>query len=121
MTMREQVLELEQSRLKAMLDADADALAGMMAPGALYIHSSGGVDTREVFVEKVRSGELDYKSIENKVENTSQIGSTMLVTGILDISLNRAGVPAEIHIRYLSVWQMGDNPQMLSFQATLMK
>lgn len=117
---REQVLELEEQRLKAMLEADGDTLESMMADGSLYVHSSGGVDSKQEFVEKVRTGALDYKAIENEVEEVSEIAEVALITGVLDISLDRDGVPAEIHIRYLTVWRMGSNPQMLSFQATPM-
>ncbi len=117
---REQVLGLEEQRLEAMLEADGDTLKSLMADGSLYIHSAGGVDTREVFIDKVRTGALDYKSIENSVDDVCEIDDVSLIVGVLDIAVHRAGVPAEIHIRYLTVWQMGENPQMLSFQATSM-
>ena len=119
MTIAERVTELEENRLQAMLEADADTLDAMMADGALYIHSAGTFDTKAMFVEKVKTGALDYKEIKNDVEQISVIGTVALVTGLLNIALLREGTPAEISIRYLTVWQMdGDQPQMLSFQAT---
>ncbi len=116
--MKDQILELEQKRLDAMLDGDVETLDALMAEGSLYIHTSGGVDTKEIFVEKVRTSELDYKSIVNSVEQVSEVGDVCLITGVLDIALLRAGVPAEIHIRYLTTWKTGNSPQFLSFQAT---
>ena len=116
--MREKILEFEEARLDAMLKGDAGRLEKLMAEGSLYIHSAGGVDSKEVFVEKVRTADLDYKSIENSVEQVNEIEDLFLITGILDISVLRSGVPAEIHIRYLTVWRGGDAPQFISFQAT---
>ena len=118
MSSETEIRKLEEERLNAMLEGDAATLEELMADGSLYIHTSGEVDTKAIFVEKVRSKTLDYKTIDNQIEQVSIAGDIALICGILDISLLRAGTPASIHIRYLTTWSTGPKPQFISFQAT---
>lgn len=119
MDLEETAVELDRKRLDALLSADADVLEKLMAPGGLYVHTAGNVDTRDEFIEKVRSRALTYRKIANTIEIVTLSAGTVLITGILDIDVERAGVPASIHIRYCCNWvKSGESMQMVSWQAT---
>jgi hypothetical protein len=119
MDIKNLAVELDRQRLDALLKADCAALERLMAPGGLYIHTAGNIDTRDEFIEKVRNGALTYRRIENKVEAVTEAAGTVLLAGVIDIDVERSGVPASIHVRYCCNWvEAGGSMQMVSWQAT---
>ena len=119
MDRKELAVELDRQRLDALLGADCMALERLMAPGGLYIHTAGNIDTRDEFIEKVRNGALTYRKIANRIETITEAAGTVLLAGVVDIDVERSGVPASIHIRYCCNWvEAGGSMQMVSWQAT---
>ena len=53
----QEALDADRKRLDACLAGDAGTLEKLMAPGGLYIHTAGNIDTRDVFIEQVRRSE----------------------------------------------------------------
>lgn len=115
----QEALDADRKRLDACLAGDAATLEQLMAPGGLYIHTAGNIDTRDVFIEKVRSGALVYRRIDNRVETVTSALGALIIAGVLDMDVERAGVPANVHIRYSCVWiATPSGPQMVNWQAT---
>lgn len=109
----------DAQRIQACLGADTAQLERLMAPGGLYIHTAGNIDTRDEFIEKVRSGTLKYQSIDNKVVAADASQGSVVIAGVLNMHVIRSGVPAQIHIRYGCVWVVAEaGPQMVLWQAT---
>lgn len=110
----------EQLR-KAMVDADKTALESLTAEQLSYGHSSGQVDDKKTFVEKIVSGKSDFVSI-NLAEQTISISrKVVLVRHILHAKTNDGGKPGEVHLRILLVWQKkGGQWKLLARQAVKM-
>ena len=49
----EQVQALERKRLAAMMQADVDAVAACLDDDLIYIHSSGAVDTKQSYLQRI--------------------------------------------------------------------
>jgi uncharacterized protein (TIGR02246 family) len=57
---------LEQSWMQAVMARDYAALGRLYADDLIYAHSSGVVDTKAQYLEKLRSGRQSYKAMEAK-------------------------------------------------------
>ena len=98
------VLAAEDRRYKAMLDADLTVLDALCADELSYAHSSGARDTKEQYLEKVRSGYYVYRRIDHPVERVAVVGDTAIVVGRMTADLLVDGTPKTIDNLALAVW-----------------
>jgi ketosteroid isomerase-like protein len=103
---------------KAMADADAAMLDKITLAQLSYGHSSGAVETKNEFIENIRSGKSDFVSISLSHQTISVSGNTALVRHKLDAVTNNEGKPGEVHLLILLVWQKhGGSWKLLARQA----
>lgn len=103
---------------KAIIDANGASLENLTASQLSYGHSSGQVDDKKTFVEKIVSGQSDFVSIDLAEQTISISGKVALVRHILHAKTNDGGKPGEVHLRILLVWQKkGGQWKLLARQA----
>lgn len=96
---------VEQLR-KAMVNADKTALENIVAEKLSYGHSSGAVDDKKIFVEKIVSGQSGFVNIDLSEQTISISGDVALVRHIFKAKTDDAGkAPGEVNIKVLLVWQ----------------
>lgn len=95
---------VEQLR-KAMVDADKTLLEELTMEKLSYGHSSGHIDDKKEFVEKIVSGRSDFVTIEFSEQTISVSDKTAIVRHILKAKTNDGGKPGEVHLRVLLIWQ----------------
>ena len=98
------VLAAEDRRYKAMQDADLTILDALCADELSYAHSSGARDTKDQYLEKVRSGYYVYRRIDHPVERVEIVGDTAIVVGRMTADLEVQGTPKTIDNLALAVW-----------------
>ena len=98
------VLAAEDRRYQAMLDADLATLGALCADELSYAHSSGVRDTRDQYLEKVRTGYYVYRRIDHPVERVAVVGDTAVVVGRMTADLDVDGTPRTIDNLALAVW-----------------
>jgi ketosteroid isomerase-like protein len=98
------VLAAEDRRYKAMQDADLTILDALCADELNYAHSSGARDTKDQYLEKVRSGYYVYRRIDHPVERVEVVGDTAIVVGRMTADLEVQGTPKTIDNLALAVW-----------------
>jgi hypothetical protein len=98
------VLDAEERRYRAMLDADLVALDELCADELSYAHSSGVRDTKATYLEKVRSGYYVYRRIDHPTERVEVVGDTAIVVGRMTADLTVAGTERTIDNLALAVW-----------------
>jgi ketosteroid isomerase-like protein len=98
------VLAAEDRRYKAMQDADLTILDALCADELSYAHSSGARDTKDQYLEKVRSGYYVYRRIDHPVERVEVVGDTAIVVGRMTADLEVQGTPKRIDNLALAVW-----------------
>jgi hypothetical protein len=119
MTDVDAVLELEDRRYQAMLDADLAVLDEVCAPALSYAHSSGARDTKDQYLAKVRSGYYVYRRIDHPVERVAVVGDTAIVVGRMTADLDVDGVPKTIDNLALAVWARAAGAwQLLAYAPT---
>src|SRR4051812_14561679 len=98
------VLDAEDRRYQAMIDADLETMDRLCADELSYAHSSGARDTKQEYFEKVRSGYYDYHSIDHPVERVEVVGDTAIVVGRMTADLTVQGTRKTIDNLALAVW-----------------
>lgn len=95
---------VEQLRT-AMLNGDRVLLEKLAAEKLNYGHSSGAVDDKKVFVEKLASGQSDFVTIDLSEQTVSVSDKVAIVRHVLKAKTNDGGKPGEANIRVLLIWQ----------------
>lgn len=89
----------------AMVSGERAALESIAADQLSYGHSSGLVETKAQFVEKIASGSSDFVTIELKNQTITISGNTAIVRHELHGTTNDNNKPGEVHLRIMLVWQ----------------
>ena len=90
---------------KAMIDGNREALESIVLEQLSYGHSSGHVEGKTEFVEKIVSGKSDFVTIELKDQTISVSGNTAVVRHQLNATTNDNGKPGEVHLLILLIFQ----------------
>jgi hypothetical protein len=98
------VLELEDRRYQAMLDADLEILDRLCADELSYTHSNGVRDTKAEYFEKVRTGYYVYHRIDHPVERVEIAGDAAVVVGRMTADLRSGGAEKTIDCLAIAVW-----------------
>ena len=102
----------------AMVSGERAALDAIAADQLSYGHSSGLIETKTQFVEKIASGQSDFVSIELKNQTISISKNTAIVRHELHAVTNDNNKPGEVHLKILLIWQkQGKEWKLLARQA----
>ncbi|MGY1707362.1 nuclear transport factor 2 family protein [Geodermatophilus sp. SYSU D00697] len=102
------VLDAEDRRYRAMVEGDLTALDALLAPGMTYTHSSGRRDTKDEYLDKLRSRYYVYRSAEHPVERVEVSGDAAVVVGRMTADVDVDGVPKELDNLATAVWTRAD-------------
>lgn len=95
------IAELHQ----AMINGNAEALNRLVVDSLNYGHSTGMVEGKQQFVERIVSGQSDWVSIDTKDQTITISGNTAIVRHILHGKTNDNNKPGEVNLRIIQVWQ----------------
>jgi ketosteroid isomerase-like protein len=101
-----QVAEAVEKLKKAMLNGDLVKLNDITADNLSYGHSSGLVENKNDFIEKLVNGESHFLSIDLTEQTISISDNTAIVRHILTAKTHDKGKDiADVHLKVLLVWQ----------------
>lgn len=106
-TSEQEVLQVEQARIRALLAADAAALEPLLADDLVFVHVSGWSQTKKEYVESIRRGELKYEAIEPSAVRARVYGDAVVLTGRNAIKVRserRQGQLLETQILFTAVY-----------------
>jgi ketosteroid isomerase-like protein len=111
------VRQVEDRRIKALIDDDFATLDAVLADDLTYGHSNGVVDTKASYMETLRSGKTKYQTIERLPSVVRVYGDTAIVTGTATVGLR--GQAAPFTLRYTLAYVMRDGQwRMVAWQST---
>ena len=90
---------------KAMIDGNKEELESIASDKLSYGHSSGIVEGKTEFVDKIVSGKSDFVTIELKDQAISISGKTAVIRHKLNATTNDNGKPGEVHLSILLIFQ----------------
>lgn len=89
---------------KAMIDPNKTTLENLVLDKLSYGHSSGALDTKTIFVEKLVSAQSDFVTIELTDQTIEITGPTAIVRHTLHATTNDGGKPGTVKLKVLLVW-----------------
>lgn len=118
----QEVLQVEQARVRALLAADVAALEALLGDDLLYVHAGGWAQTRKEFLESIRKGELKYDSMQHHDVRVRVYGDAAVLTGRSAVgvrSARRQMQLLEMEILFTAVYaKSGGHWQLVVWQST---
>lgn len=112
---REMVLE----RFAAAKRGDVAALDRMLADDLDYCTTRGTCQTKQEYIGRLKSGAMQYQSIEPMVDRVKLLGDVAVLTGRATVTAKRDGQLGSVRFSWLAVlaWR-DDRWQLTSWSAT---
>ena len=99
------VLKREQQRVDYLMAGKLDELAAMLSPTMTYTHSSATLDTKEQFMDSLRSGRLVYKSLKHRdVQVRLPTSEVAILNGLSDVESVSGGKVQQTPLRFTIVY-----------------
>ena len=99
------ILQREQQRVEYLTSGNIDQLAAMLSPTLTYTHSSSAMDSRDKFLETLRSGQVAYKRLAHReVQVRFPTPDVAVVTGLSDILVALSGKDTEVPVRFTIIY-----------------
>jgi ketosteroid isomerase-like protein len=116
----EPALEADKLRRAAMISADIDKISSLVTDDLVYTHSSGKVDDKKSLLDAIRSGSLDYEKIEPRNTVVRAKGGTVVVTGIVSITVKAPDGLKSFDARFTAIHMRSKdgNWQLMAWQTT---
>jgi uncharacterized protein DUF4440 len=119
--LQQEILNLERTRVAAMVDRNLAALEAILADDLSYTHSGGRTDTKASFIKLIADPTHGYLGVDYSEEEVRPCGRDgAVVRGRAQISLVReGGEKISYPVLFLDVFARHDNRwQLVAWQAT---
>ena len=115
----DEIIELENQRIAAMIAGDEATLDAVLADDLIYTHSTARVETKAEFIGNVTSGRTRYISFERDDVKIQDYGDTAVVTGHAKLHVTTGEQDLEFQVRFLDIYcRLNGNWQMVAWQST---
>ncbi len=119
MTEHEALLQCDAQRRQAMISADVDQLALLLADSLTWTHSSGATEDKATFLSAIGSGAVVYEVLEIEQHQVRGNAEYALHNGILRGRASRDGQAKALNAKFLAVWgRAGDRWRLEAWQST---
>jgi len=110
----------EDKWLAALKANDLDALGKILADDLVYAHSTGIVETKAEYINKLKSGDQKYANIEYSDIKTWNLGRAQVLSATVRMTGSSKGVPFDNRLKMLHVWsgQQDGTMQLVAHQTT---
>ncbi|NIF71311.1 nuclear transport factor 2 family protein [Burkholderia sp. Ap-962] len=112
MNVLDEVRALEGKRFDAMQAGELDAIAALLDPRLIYVHSSGLVDSRDTYLAALARAEYTYHSVEVvKDEQAVVEGDVVILNRLLAVSMTvkSSGQTLSRQLSATSVWSRAND------------
>jgi ketosteroid isomerase-like protein len=114
-----ELLRLEARRCDAMVAADIDELASLLAESLIWTHASARQDTGASFLAGIRAGTTRYLEMKRSDERVRVHGDVAVVTGLVHMRANIKGEEKQLSNGYTNVWVKANGSwRMVAWQST---
>lgn len=101
----DEILKREQQRVALLTAGKLDELAAMLSPTLTYTHSNAAIDTKEKFLESLRSGQVAYKGLKHgDVQVRFAAPDVAILNGVSDVEVVVGGKPQNVPLRFTIVY-----------------
>ncbi len=115
----DRIIALDKERMQAMADKDIAKLNNLLCKDLIYTHSSARLDTKQSLIENMESGATVYTSVIPSDVVAQDLGDTVVLTGVTQISIDSNGTPKSFGVRFTDVYQNQNGTwRMVAWQST---
>ena len=116
----QELLQIETARVSALVHNDLPALDKLLAPDLTYVHSSGALENKSEFMDKLRTGERKYVSMQHDDGvAVRSYSDTAILTGSTKVQVVFKGQTQNLHLRFTETWfKHGKEWQVVAWHAT---
>jgi ketosteroid isomerase-like protein len=106
-----------------MVADDREALAGLVAEDAVYVHSTAVAESRDEYFEGLDQGLYEYEAVSSRDVRVRIYGDSALTDGICDMRVGaHGGAAVLIHLMYVLAWvRRGGRWRLVHRHATRMR
>jgi len=111
---------LETHRADLLVAGNLEGLTGLLSEDLYYAHSTGLVDDKRAFLQKLKNGELHFRAADVHLDAVTALGEqSFQVSGLLDLRVQAGGQLRHIQAIYLATWRQEKTVwRLVGFQAT---
>lgn len=100
---------LEEERAQAVLSGDLKSIGSMLSESLIYVHSTGGADSKQSFLLKLESRNVEYLSVEPNIELGHRLSDKLLLgVGTIKIQANVVNQLKVLNPRVTVIWKLDD-------------
>lgn len=104
MDISSQILSSDDARYRAMVENDRSTLSVLLDTELLYTHSSGVTETKDEYLESLRSGRVIYHSATRSREILRASGGAVVMVGHVIINATVDGNARILDNKFTTVW-----------------
>ena len=101
-----QVLDLCQQKFQWMIHDRVDSLEAVLDDRLKFIHSTGWVQTKQDLLNDVKSGKLNYQTIDVSDMEVRVYGTAAVVTGKGTFTGTNTGEPFVVNLMFTEVYSL---------------
>lgn len=103
---------------EATVKGDKAALTALLAEDLTYVHSTGDIDTRQMFIDNLSNGVRKYTRIDHENMDVRVYGNTAVLQATARIETVQKGKAGPAHLRFIHVWvKQGGKWRMVAHQS----
>ena len=100
----QQVLQAEKAWAAAVVAQDYGKLEAMLTPDLIYAHSTGIIDDKTQYLQKMRTGKQRYAGIEHASTTVRMHGNSAIAHSHLRMHGTNAAGPFDDKLMMIHVW-----------------
>ncbi len=109
----QQVLELSKAKFQWMIHDRLDSLAPMLDERLKFIHSDGWIQSRQEFLDDIKSQKLNYQNIETTDMEARVYGTSAVVTGRGKFEGTNTGKTFSVNLLFTEVYYLKGHTWLL--------
>lgn len=115
----EQIIELENRRLAALVRSDIATLDALLHPDLTYVHTNGIQDTKASLLESLEKGVRKYVSFQPTIRTKNNFDPLFVLSGTSQIEYEARGSRVQAEIAYTAVWlKCAEGARLIAWQSS---
>jgi ketosteroid isomerase-like protein len=111
----------ENAWAAAVVARDFPALDKIFTDQLIYAHSTGGIESKREYLDRLRTGAQRYDSINHEKIQVVSYGDSVVTHSILRMKGSSDGKPFDNHVMMLHLWvKQGGKWRLAAHQTTLL-
>lgn len=116
---KQDLIQCDQQRHNALLKADTEVLDKLFTDDLIYLHSTGVIDDKKVYLDGLKTGKTRYLTIAYEVGEYRMGENFAQISGKVDMQILLADVEKQVRALIISTWRIeNERWRMMTWQAT---